>query len=84
MNARASGGRITHLHVGTTPGGRIVENDGILFVGWKSEHDGLRHYLAAMPDGRSARAARSTLVEAQRAVCDELGIPRRQVIGGED
>jgi len=52
---RPSGGRITHLRVGTTPGARIVENGGILFVGWKSEHDGMRHYLAVMPDGHAAR-----------------------------
>ena len=83
--ARSSGGRTTHKRVGDDPQhARIVESPYGTSVGYISEETGEWGFLIVTPDGRGAVAYADKRIDAQRQVCDELGISRREVIGGSE
>jgi hypothetical protein len=80
-----SGGRTTHKRVGDDPQhARIVEGKYGTSVGYISEETGQWGFLIVTRDGRGAVAYADKRVDAMRAVCDELGISRRAVIGKDE
>jgi hypothetical protein len=84
LDVKSSHGMITHLRA-NTPSGRVVEHsDGTVVVGWEDEaEEGRRGVLAITSDGRGAVAICETQEQAAVEVCEELGLDKGFIIGGD-
>jgi hypothetical protein len=81
---KTSHGMRTHLRA-RTPSGRIVEfSDGTVVGTWEDEDEsGRRGFFAITADGRGAWKIEDSGRTAAISVCDELGLDKGYIIGGE-